>query len=97
MSFPREVRMHLRTQAEIDAELAEAALQQPSLSYARVTAAAGRRIESLAKAAEVGGGAVYQERAVGAYLLWHDLTEGVRRQSDNLRLSSLAGMPEPLN
>lgn len=97
MSFPREVRMYPRTQAEIDAERAEAALQCPSLSYAEVTAAAAHRIENLAAAAVGGGtGAVYQERAVGAYLLWHDLTKGTHSPADNERLSRLAGMRDML-
>ncbi|MCP1175866.1 hypothetical protein [Ralstonia chuxiongensis] len=97
MSFQQEIRINPRTQAEIDAERAEAALHQPTLSYAQVTAAAAKRIENLA-AASVGGGvgAVYQERAVGAYLMWHDLTKGTHSSADNERLSRLAGMPEPL-
>ncbi|WP_247538950.1 hypothetical protein [Ralstonia pseudosolanacearum] len=97
MPFQQKVGMNLRTPAEIDAERAEAALQQPSLSYAQVTAIAAQRIEDLA-AASVGGGAgaVYQERAVGAYALWHDLTKGAHSEADNARLSQLAGLSEPL-
>ncbi len=96
MPFQREIRTDLRTSADIAAEQAEAALQQPSLSYALVTAAATQRIEGLAAAVGGGGGAVYRERAVGAYLLWHDLTKGTHSPADNERLSRLAGMPEPL-
>ena len=97
MSFQREVGLNLRNQAEIDAERAAAALQLPSLSYAQLTAAAVHRIENLAAAAVGGGvGAVDQERAVGAYLLWHDLTKGTHSPADTERLSRLAGIPGPL-
>lgn len=98
MSFQQKIEINLRTPREIEEEKTELALQRPSLSYAEVTAIAEQRIKDLA-AASVGGaaGAVYQERAIGAYELWHDLTKDVHGKADNARLSQLAGLSEPLN
>lgn len=48
-----------RTQAEIDAEEAEAALHRSSLSYAQVTTAAAQRIENLMAAVGCGVSAMY--------------------------------------
>ncbi|MDB0543329.1 hypothetical protein LBW62_19175 [Ralstonia solanacearum] len=94
MPFQQQVRTDLRTPSEVDEERAAAALREPSLSYAQVTAAAEQRIVDQANASV--GGAVYKERAIGAYLLWYDLTRNTHSKADNARLSRLAGLTEPL-